>query len=108
MLTLMSYGYEPQKQSTEGSWSEVWALTRAVFVALAVPLGLIALALGLVLGAIVALFSNPPLALLPLSILGAGWYYMVQKDKRAQADLDEEINGTRPMRDRRNDRRPPG
>ena len=101
------YGYEPPKSEREGSWGEIFALTKAVFIALAVPLGLIGVALGLILGALVALFTYPPYAVPPLAVLGLAWWYMIRRDRQAQAELDEEINGIRPMRDRRQDRRPP-
>ena len=103
----MSYGYEPPKQESQGSWGEIFALTKAVFIALAVPLGIIALAVGLVIAAIMSLFTQPLFALLPLSILGVGIYYMVRRDKVAQAELDQEINGERPFRGTHNGPRAP-
>ena len=48
-------------------------------------------ALALVLATLFALFSNPPLALLPLGILGAGIAYIVRRDRRAQAEEEARV-----------------
>ena len=91
----MSYGYEPQKPEQQGSWSEIFALTRAAFVAIGLPLLGIGVTLALALTGLVALFTNPPLAVIPFTILGIGVAYLVRRDKRQQAELDAEIHGPR-------------
>ena len=91
----MSYGYEPPKQEQQGSWSEIAALTKAAFIAIGLPLLGIGATLALTLTALVALFTNPLLALIPLSILGVGVAYLVRRDRRTQETLDAEIHGPR-------------
>ena len=94
----MTYGYEPPKHQDQGSWGEIFEMTKAVFIALFIPLSMIGLAILLLLLTIMALFSNPILALLPLGALGAGGYYMVRRDRKAHADLDDEIHNAPPYR----------
>ena len=86
------YGYQPPKRDPGGSWAEIFIIMKVVFQALAMPLAMIGGAMALVIGTLVALFTYPPLALLPLGALAAGVVYMVRRDRRAQADLEAEIN----------------
>ena len=86
------YGYQPPKRDAKDSWAEVFMITKAVLQTIALPLAMIGGAMALLIGTLVALFSYPPLALLPLGALGAGLTYLVRRDRRAQADLEAEIN----------------
>lgn len=89
------HGYEPPQQQREGSWAEIFAIVVVVFQTLAGPLAVIFGVVALAAGTLIALFTNPPLALIPLSGLVAGVAYLVRRDRRAQAALEREVAGKR-------------
>ena len=85
------FGYEPPKQQDPGSWDEIVAMIRVVFAELAKPLLAILVTLALVLSTLFLFFSNPPLALIPLAILGAGGWWLVRKDRQAIQDAEDHL-----------------
>ena len=88
------HGYEPPKQRGEGSWGESAALTLAVFQTLFGPLAMIAIVLGLVIAMMIALFSEPILAIIPFVALVLITVYFIRRDKRVQQELQDEIGPT--------------
>lgn len=82
----MSYGYEPPKHDPGGTWGEAFLITKIVFQVLAGPLALLLGTLALLVLTLMALFSYPPLALIPVGIIGVGVGFIVRRDRRMQAE----------------------
>lgn len=85
------YGYQPPQRDPEGSWSEIFHMSRVVLGLLAPPLLVIFAVLFLLGSAVWLLAVHPLLSLIPLGVLGVGIWILVERDKRAQHDLEEEI-----------------
>ncbi|MGE3960415.1 MAG: hypothetical protein AB7F65_01875 [Dehalococcoidia bacterium] len=85
------YGYQPPQQDPEGSWSEIFVMSRVVLGILAVPILIIFGVLFLLGSAVWLLGVHPLLSLLPLAVLGAGVWVLVERDKKAQRSLEDEI-----------------
>lgn len=85
------YGYQPPDEDNGGSWREVWEITRVTFAVLAGPLAAMFLVLALFLALLWTLFTNPILALIPAALMAGGIWYVIRRDKRAQATLKDEI-----------------
>ncbi|MEX1022963.1 MAG: hypothetical protein WD058_07425 [Dehalococcoidia bacterium] len=85
------YGYQPPDDDPKGSWREVWEITRVAFLVLAAPLGLLFGVLTLFLLFLWALFTEPVFSLIPVAVAAAGIWYLVRRDRRAQAQLKDEI-----------------
>ena len=86
------FGYEPQKQGPEpGSWGEILAMVRVVFMELARPLAGILGTLALVMATLFLFFLNPPYALIPLSILGLGVWWLVRKDEASIREAEDNL-----------------
>ena len=87
------YGYQPPDQEPQGSWREVFAITRIAFEILAKPLAALLGALALFILFLWALFTNPVLALIPVAIGAAGIWYLVRQDRKAVKTLEDELLG---------------
>jgi hypothetical protein len=85
------YGYQPPKQDPEGSWGDIFVITRVVLGLLALPMLVIFAVLALLASAVWLLSFHPLLALLPLSVLGVGVWRLIERDKKAQKTLEEEL-----------------
>lgn len=93
--TVGMYGYEPPKQDPEGSWGEILVMTRVVLGLILPPVLMILGVLALLFFTVWALFTNLLLAVVPVSFIVAGIWYLRRRDRRAQAELEEEIFGKR-------------
>ena len=85
------YGYQSPQQDPDGSWSEIFVMSRVVLGLLAIPMLVIFGVLFLLGSAVWLLSIHPILSLAPLAILGVGVRILIQRDKRAQKTLEEEI-----------------
>lgn len=86
------FGYEPQKPDHEpGSWGEIFAMIRVVFAELAKPLLAIIGGLTLVGATVFLLFSNPPLALIPLALIAGAVWWLIRKDQQAIQDAEDNL-----------------
>jgi hypothetical protein len=85
------FGYEPPKQQDPGSWSEIFAMIRVVFMELARPLLGIIVTLTLVLATLFLFFTSPIYALIPLGILAAGGWWMIRKDQREIREAEDNL-----------------
>jgi len=86
------FGYEPRKPEHEpGSWGEIFAMVRVVFGELAKPILAIVGTLALLLTTIFLLFSNPPLAVLPVAVIIAGGWWLVRRDQQAIRDAEDNL-----------------
>jgi uncharacterized membrane protein YeaQ/YmgE (transglycosylase-associated protein family) len=89
------YGYEPPDQDQHGSWREVLLVLRVVFSAILPILGsLIGAALLLAL-TVFLLIRYPPLALIPLAVIGAVIYLLIRRDRRRHEEERRRIFGDR-------------
>ena len=70
---------------------EIFAMIRVVFAELAKPLLMIAVALTLVMSTLYLLFTNAPLALIPLSLLGLAVWWLVRKDQQAIREAEDNL-----------------
>ena len=86
------HGYEPPKQTPEGSWGDIASLTMAVFSTIFLPPTMVVGVLALVVAILVALFSNPVLALIPAAGLALLVLFFVRRDKRLQAEARRDID----------------
>ncbi len=84
---------EPPPQSENASWSETLLIIWIVFQTLAVPLGFMMGTIGLLVWIMLALFSNPWMALIPVGIGGLVIAWFVQRDRQAAAKLIAERDG---------------
>jgi hypothetical protein len=91
------YGYQPPQEEPEGSWREIFAITRVAFEVLAKPLGIIMGALGLFVFFLWAAFTNIVLTLIPIGIFAFAIWYLVRKERQviAAAEADVEAAGRR-------------
>src|SRR3546814_8314613 len=64
------YGYQPPQQDPDGSWSEIFVMSRVVLGLLAIPMLVIFGVLFLLGSAVWLLSIHPFLSLAPLAILG--------------------------------------
>lgn len=85
------YGYQPPQEEPEGSWREIFAITRVAFEVLAKPLAIILGALGLLVVFLWAAFTHIALTLIPLSLLAFAIWYLVRKEKQVIADAEAEV-----------------
>jgi hypothetical protein len=85
------YGYQPPQEEPEGSWREIFAITRVAFEVLAKPLGLIMGTLGLFILFLWAAFTHIALTLIPISIFAFGIWYLVRKERLAIAAAEAEV-----------------
>jgi hypothetical protein len=93
----MPYGYEPPKHEHQGSWAEAFLITKIVFQVLAGPLAFLFGTLALLILTLMALFTNPALALIPLGIVALGIAYLVRRDRKMhEAALRDVERGGRP------------
>ena len=84
----MSYGYEPPERDRDGSWSEVFLITKVAFSLLLPLIGAIVGVLVLVIGIIFLFAVHPALALIPLSALVIGVAYVLRRERQKH---DEEV-----------------
>lgn|GEM_PF-2003526 len=87
------YGYQPPQEDPQGSWREVFAITRVAFEVLAKPLALLMGTIGLFIMFLWAAFTNPVLILIPGSLAALGIWYLVRQDRKAHRALEDEILG---------------
>ena len=85
------FGYEPPKTEQSGSCGEIFAMIRVVFLELAKPLAAIFVTLGLLLATIILFFTNPPLALIPIAILGLAGWWLIRRDQQAVRDAEDNL-----------------
>lgn len=85
------YGYQPPQQDPEGSWGDIFVITRVVLGLLALPMLVIFVVLFLLGSAVWLLSFHPLLTLFPLSVIGLGIWKLIDHDKKAQKTLEEEI-----------------
>ena len=85
------YGYQPPQEDPEGSWAEIFHISRVVLGLLLPPLLVIFAVLVLLGSAVWLLAIHPFLALLPIGVIGLGVWWLVQRDKQAQKTLEEEL-----------------
>ena len=83
----MSYGYEPPKQDSSGSWTEVFVITRVIFGLLAPFMGAIFGVILLVVVTVLLVGVHPLLGLIPVALLTAGAYWVLRRE-RQKADAD--------------------
>jgi len=83
----MSYGYEPPKHETSGSWSEVFTLTRIVFGMLAPFMGALLGIVILLVVTVMLMSRHPLLGLIPLTPIVVGVYWVLRRERR-QADAE--------------------
>jgi hypothetical protein len=83
----MSYGYEPPKQDSSGSWGEIFTITRVVFELLAPFLAVILGVLMFIVVTVVLMSLQLLLGLIPITLatVGAVW---VLRQERQQADAE--------------------
>ena len=89
------YGYEPPEQDQQGNWREVFLVLRVVFGALVPILGALLGAVLLLALTIFFLIRFPPLALIPLAVIGAVIYLLVRRDRRHHEEERRRIFGDR-------------
>lgn len=89
--TRSMFGYEPPKTEQSGSWSEIFAMIRVVFMELAKPLAAIFVTLSLVLAVLILFFTNPPLALIPLAVLVIAGWWLIRRDQQAVRDAQDDL-----------------
>ena len=87
------YGYEPPRQDQQGSWREVLMILRVVFGTILPILGVLVGAILLVSMTIFFLIRFPPLALIPLAVIGGVIYLLVRRDRRLHEDERRRIFG---------------
>lgn len=87
------YGYRPPEDDPQGSWREVFMITRVAFEVLAFPLALLLGSIGLFIFFMWAAFTNPPLMVIPVALGALGIWYLVRRDRQAQRALEDEILG---------------
>lgn len=87
------YGYQPPQEDPEGSWREVFAITRVAFEVLAKPIAMLMGTIGLFIMFLWAAFTNPVLILIPAGLAALGIWYLVRQDRKAYKTLEEEILG---------------
>jgi hypothetical protein len=86
------YGYGPQKPDQEpGSWGEIAAMTRVIFIELAKPLSAIALVLFLVITTVFLLFSNPVYAIVPGAIIAGLSWWLIRRDREAIREAQDSL-----------------
>ncbi len=83
----MSYGYEPPKQDSSGSWAEVFAITRVIFSMLAPFLGAGLGVIVLVVITVLLVTVHPLLGSIPVVLLAAGAYWVLRRE-RQKADAE--------------------
>lgn len=86
------YGYDPE-DTKPGSWGEIVVLLRIVFGALVRPLLVLALGISIMVGMFVLFFTHPLYTLIPLSILGAIGWVLLQRERREAREQEDEILG---------------
>jgi Flp pilus assembly protein TadB len=86
------YGYRPPDPNPEGSWREALIMIRVVFEVLAPPLAILFGTLATLILLVMALFTNPLLALIPAGILGLGVWYLVRRDRKAQEQMQADLD----------------
>lgn len=85
------YGYQPPEEDPQGSWREVFAITRVTFEVLAKPLAMLVGVLGLFIMFLWAAFTNPIFIVIPIGLAALGIWYLVHSDRKAQRELEDEI-----------------
>ncbi len=83
----MSYGYEPPKQDSGGSWGEIFVITRVIFGLLAPFMGAIFGVIVFVVVTVLLVGLHPLLGLIPVALLAAGAYWVLRRE-RQKADAD--------------------
>lgn len=83
----MSYGYEPPKQDSSGSWAEIFAITRVIFELLAPFMGAILGVIALVVLVVLLVGVHPLLGLIPVALLAGGAYWVLRRE-RLKADAE--------------------
>ena len=66
-------------------------MIRVVFGELAKPILAIVGTLALLLTTMFLLFSNPPLAVLPIAVMVAGVWWLVRKDQQTIRDAEDDL-----------------
>lgn len=92
-------GYDPDqhRRAEPGGCRETILITRIAFEILLPPVGVIIGVLVLMVGTLLLLMSGQPLfAILTLSPIVGGFIWIVRRDRRVQAELEEEIRGGPP------------
>jgi hypothetical protein len=90
------HGYDPNRRraSDEGGCRESLLVTRIAFEILLPPIGAIIAVLVLLVGSVLLLTSDyPALAILTVLPIVAGFVWIVRRDKRIQAEMEEEALG---------------
>jgi len=85
--------YKPPKHSPEGSWAEIFMMTRVAFEVLAGPMLVICGFLALAIFGLWALIAEPILVLIPIVIITSVIVWIVRRDRVAQKTLEEELLG---------------
>src|SRR5690606_28177306 len=85
------YGYQPPQEDPEGSWLEIFHISRVVLGLLMPPLLVIFAVLALLATAVWLLAIHPFLALLPVGVIALGVWWLVERDKQAHKSLEEEL-----------------
>lgn len=84
---------DPPPQSENASWSETLLIIWVVLQTLAAPLAFMLGTVGLLAWFMLALFSNPWMALIPVGIGGLVIAWFVRRDQQAAAKLIAERDG---------------
>jgi len=91
---MASYGYEPpEDDASVGGWRETWAILKVVIAVLAPPLLIVFGTVGLITATLMLLLVNPPLALIPVALLGGGATILIRRDRRIADEAEERIFG---------------
>lgn len=86
------YGYEPPKNDPAGSWREVLVMIRVVFEVLLPPLAILFGTLAMLILLVMALFTQPWLALIPAGVLGLGVWFLIRRDRKVQAEMQADMD----------------
>jgi len=91
------YGYQPPEPESEGSWREVFTITRVAFEVLAGPLFAILYAMTVFVLTLWTLFTSPILVIIPIAMAALGIWWLIRRDKKAHAEAlaDVESRGRR-------------
>lgn len=81
-----------------GSWGEIFYFTRAAFQVLLAPLGMMLGGVLVFVFLLYTLVNRSLLVVIPLAILGLGVWYLMRRDRRMRAQIDEEMYPRRTRR----------
>lgn len=93
----MANGQFPDRDP-QASWGEVFTIIRVTFELLALPFAMLVISLTLLIATFAALFTEPILVVIPLSLMALGIWYIVRRDRRQQEELQRMIDAGHDVR----------